>query len=331
MYNEQVKLAFIEKYTTSEQTRRLLLHIFDGTQDVEEKYGVDFYAMNEEQAQEAFNLVSGTKVNGASAILVILRSYVRWCVANGYPASKAIQKLRIDVHDKIRASYVGSPHHLELALDEAFPHPEDNEIEYIYRSFLWLGFMGLQVSEAIQVTDDELDFTGLHLYYPPGTEEPYAIYPEAVPDLKKAKELSKFKEPRGKNGIEKQRAAGHEILRGKISDKTLAEAIELTFRPTISRAFKAAIDRYESRGEIVPTKLSLKLTFKHVYLSGIFYREYEHERIGIPPDFSKMVINERRNAKKVQAFSRNYTERKYLNALIDNMEQDYYNWKSVFS
>ncbi len=330
MYNEQVKLAFIEKYTTSEQTKKLLRYIFDGTQDVEEKCGMDFYTMNVEQAQEAFNHVSGTRVNGASSILVILKSYIRWCVANGYPASQAVQELRINVYDKLRDSYVASPQHLKRALDEAFPKPEKNEIEYIYRSFLWLGFMGLQASEAIQVTADYLNFDTLHLRFP-GREDSYPIYPEAIPDLKKAIELKNFEEPRGKDGVKKTRAAGKEILRGKVSKRTLEEVVELTFRPTISRAFKAALDQYESQGIKVPVDLSLRLSFKHVYMSGIFYRTYEQERMGIPPRFDAIVLQERRNAKKEQVFTRNYTERKYLNTLIGNMEQDYNNWKSVFT
>lgn len=329
MYNEQVKLAFIDKYTESKQTEKLLRHIFDGTKDIEERYGKDFYEMDAEQAQEAFNYVSGIKVNGASSILMILKAYVRWCVANGYPATKAIQELRIDVHDKLRESYVASPEHLLKSLEKAFSNPDENEIEYIYRSFLWLGFMGLQASEAIQVTAEHIDFDTFHLKFP-GHTAPYRIYPEAIPDLKKAIELKDFEEPRGKNGVKKPRAAGKEILRGKVSRRTLAEAVELTFRPTISRAFKAALDKYESQGAEIPVELSLKLTFKHVYMSGIFYRTYERERMGIPPNFSEIILKERRNA-KASNFSRNYTERKLLNILIRDMEQDYDNWKSVFS
>jgi len=345
MYNEQVKLAFIEKYTDSKQTKKLLRHIFDGTKDIEERYGKDFYEMDAEQAQETFSCVSGTKVNGASSILMILKAYVRWCVANGYPATKAIQELRIDVHDKLRESYVASPEHLLKSLNEAFPNPDKNEIEYIYRSFLWLGFMGLQSSEAIKVTADHLDFDKMHLTYfqdPnlfPKVEQDsekkekkkyLLIYPEAVQDLRKAVGLTEFEEPRGKKGIKKPRAAGKEILRGKESKRTLAEAVDLTFRPTISRAFKAAFDKFADQGIEVPVELSLKLTFKHVYMSGVFYRTYERERMGIPPNFSDIVLDERRNA-KASNFSRNYTERKLLNILIRDMEQDYDNWKSVFS
>ena len=329
MYNEKVKLAFIGKYTSSEQTKKLLLHIFDGTKDIEERYSKDFYEMDVEQAQEAFNYVSGIKVNGASSILMILKAYIRWCIANGYPATKAIQELRINVHDKLRESYVASPEHLLCSLDEAFPNPEKNEIEYIYRSFLWLGYMGLQASEAIQVTAEQIDFDVLRLTFP-GHNVPYRIYPQAMHDLKKAVELNDFEEPRGKNGVKKPRASGKEILRGKVSKRTLEEAVELTFRPTISRAFRAALDKYESQGVEVPKRCSLKLTFKHIYMSGIFYRAYEGERMGIPPSFGAIVVHERRNAKEPN-FSRNYTERKLLNILIRDMEQDYDNWKSVFS
>lgn len=336
MYNEKIKLGFIEKYTTSDQTKRLLLHIFDGTKDAEAKYGRDFYEMDVEQAQETYNNVAGIKVSGASAILMILKAYVRWCTANGLPTSDSVSRLHIDVRDKLKESHVASPQHLRYALDAAFPHPELNEIEYIYRSFLWLGFMGFQASEAIRVTKDDVHFQDCRIIFvelgEDGTAKEYShlIYTEAMQDIRMAVQLTEFREPRGKNGIIKQRAHGDEILRGKVGQNSLEDAVDITFRPTISRAFREALDRYTSAGNEVPAQLSLKLTFKHVYMSGIFYRTYERERMGIPPSFDAIVMRERRNAKESK-FSRNYTERKLLNILIHDMEQDYDNWKSVFA
>lgn len=328
MFNEQVKRAFIEKYTNSEHTKKLLLYIFDSTEDTEEKYGVDIYAMNTEQVQETFNSVTGIKVRGVKTILMIFKAYVRWCVASGYPATNAVSELRIDVHDKINEEYVSSPLHLKRTLDAAFPHPEENEIEYIYRSFLWLGFTGLQVSEAIRVTDDELDFETDRLHFP-DCKEPYRIYSESKPDLIKAVRLTTFREPRGKSGVVKQRAAGHEILRGKEGGKCLEKAIYATFRPTISRAFKEALERHENQNDEVSGRLSLGLTFRHAYMSGIFYRILERERAGVPVRFDQIIIKERRNAKE-PAFSGNYTERKLMNDLIRDLEVDYANWKCAF-
>lgn len=332
MYNEPVKQAFIRKYTASGQTKKLLLHIFSRTQEIEERYHTDFYAMNVKQAQEAFNCASGVQTNGASAILLILKAYVRWCTANGYQTSDAVYDLRFDVYDKVRSGYVSSPRHLKDTLDEVFKNPDQNEIEYIYRSYFWLGFMGLKVQEAIQVTADVLDFTNMHLtFFHDGTTR--LIYPESLQDLRKAVELKELREPRGKEGVKKPRADGREILRGKVSRLTMEESIELTFRPTISRAFKAAMKSVsiaqEGGGREVSKSFSSKLTFKHAYMSGIFYRAYEKERMGIPPDFDEIVLAERRNSKEVSS-SQNYTERKLLNGIIRGMEQDYDNWKSVF-
>lgn len=345
MYNEQVKQAFIQKYTSSDKTRKLLLYIFGGAQEVEEKYGTDFYAMNVEQAQEVFNLVTGIRVSGASAILMILKAYVRWCSANGYQVSGAVHELHIDVFDKLRDGYVFSPKHLRETLDAVFPNPALNQIEYIYRSFFWLGFMGLQVSEAIQVTEDDFDFKSMRLLFFKNRseegrlskakdevvceEKTPCIYYEALSDLRMAIELRELREERGAKGVWKPRAAGREILRGKVSRLTLEEAVSTTFRPTISRAFKAAQDRRERDSASVPREASLQLTFKHTYMSGIFYRTYQKEQRGIPPSFDEIVLMERRNAKE-PSFSRNYTERKLLNILIRDMEQDYDNWKSVF-
>ena len=329
MYNEEIKLAFIRKYTESSKTKKLVLHLFDGISEIEEKYATDFCTMNETQAQEAYSRVSGTRSSSQSAILFILRSYVRWCGANGYETSEAVYNLTQDVRDKIREGYGSSPEHLRLSLNAAFPNPDNNEIEYVYRSFFWLGFMGLQVKEAVKITKENLDFKNCLLSYP-GISANQIIYQQSIPDLRKACNLTKFREPRGKDGVSKQRAFGNEILRGKVTEKPLEELIDSTFLPTISRAFRKAYDRYTEDGAQPPKELSLRLTFRHVYLSGIFYRMFENERMGFIPDFAEIVDRERRNAKPAK-FNINYTETKKINILIRDMEKDYENWKLAFS
>lgn len=332
MYNDQVKCAFIQRYTASDQTEKLVRGIFDRMQGVEEKYDTDFYAMNTEQAQEAFTSVTGTRIKGANTILMILKAYVRWCVANGYPASNSVQDVRLDVYDKFKEGYVASPLHLKETLDVVFYRPDLNGIEYIYRTYFWLAFMGLQVSEAIQVKDSDIDFDNMRLKFFDAKrkkEERFPMYVESLPDFRQAKVMKTISEPRGTKGVSKDRASGNELLRGKVSKRTLEEAITLTYRPVICRTFKETPQRYEREGKEVPKTVSLKLTYNHAYMSGIFYRMYERERMGIPPDFDEIVLRERRNVTNPH-YPRGYSERKLLNILIKNMGQDYENWKSVF-
>lgn len=327
MYNEHTKLSFIEDYSQSVQSRALLRQIFNGIEFIEQKYNVDFCSMDSSQAQEAYSRISGMRARSAGSYLAMLRSYVKWCRARGYLTSDAVYGLRIDFYEKIREKMVASPAHLKLALDAAFPNPARNEIEYIYRSFLWLAYMGFMDIEAVRVRCDEI-FLAKHIIRFSGNTEDYHIYMEAEHDLSKACSLREFKEPRGKDGVYKQRAVGDLLLRGKVTANTMEESISKTFRPTITRAFKNAVNAYEAQGSQVPKHLSLGLTYNSIYLSGIFYRAYERERMGIPPRFDAIVIRERSYA-PASNYSRNYTLNKQLNSMINDMEKDYLNWKSV--
>lgn len=325
MFNPQLKEAFMRKYTTSGNTQKLLLYIFRKTGEVESKYGIDFCRMNVPQTKEAFDNASGVKTNGAGAVLKILKMYINWCTANGLWATDAIQFVRIDGYEKLRNSHLASPHHLAVSLDAAFPHPEENEIEYIYRSFLWLGYIGLQDTEAIRVTASNLNFDTMKLTFPKH-REPYEFYTDSKPDLLKAAYLTSFTESRCRGHRIAQRAEGNEILRGKPSKKSMEERLESTFRPFICRAFKAAAEHPIEQEE----KPSLKLNYKSVYASGLFYRTYERERRGVSPKFDEIIMKERRMSREEYS-QQTPAERNYFDELIRNTRKDYENWRSVFT
>lgn len=336
MYNEDVKQSFIADYGRSDKSRVFLRYIFRGIKSIEEQYGVDFYAMNEQQAQEALNNISGTRVTTAGTCIILLRSYVKWCRAKGYAVSNAVSSLRIDLYDRVKETTVASPYHLKLSLDAAFPHPEKSESRYIYRTFLWLAYMGFTDEEAIHITDKEVLFDK-RVICREGENVFHRIYPESELDIKKACDMKEMLEDRGKDGFRKKRADGNYILRGRANDyseNSMEELLEKTLRPIVSRSFKKAAKAFETNDQQIPSELSLKLSYKTVFLSGVFYRAYERERIGIAsripftPRFDEIVLKDRTNAPD-EKFYRNYTRAKWINPLVKQMEADYENWKSV--
>ncbi len=337
MFNEDLKDGFIHAvYSREESTRKQVEKLLLTLGEYERKYGADFSQMNEEQTKETAKAMCGYRTSNANTIFFILREYVKWCRAQGYDTSDAIWRIRLPLVEKMRSSFVGSPAHLKMSLDMAFPDMKENDIKLVYRSFLWLGFMGFRDSEAICVTVNDVHFDNMKVTF---GDWIYPIYAESLPDLHGACELTSFDEPRGNIGTIKERASGDAILRGKTprkprgkdtkGEKTMQDFLITTLRPMVSRAFSAAAETYEKNGGN-PPGLSLDLSYNHVYLSGIFYRMYEEERIGRKPDFTEIVSREHRNSSHAE-YDSNYTRNKFINGCIRNYEADYMNWKSLFT
>lgn len=326
MYNERDKLAFIHsgKYKGSSVTTIKLM--FNTIAPDEEAAGKDFGEMNDEQTRIAALKVAGLRAMSANLALFLMREYVKWRKVNGLPASDAIFHAKIDVAQKLRGHMVGSARHLLMSLDAIFPNPEDTEIDFINRTFLWLAFLGFLDTEAVRIRSGDVDFTEMRIRSPLDGK-PVPICSEAVRDLRHACEMTQLREDRGPHGYFKPRASGDILLRGKQTQEGLPEETVLNgVRTSVSRACARAI---RSIGNTRP-ELSLHLTYKHVYLSGIFCRAYELERIGIAPSFIEAVEHDRAYVPQPE-YTSNYTRNKIINTYVRGYEMDYANWKSIFA
>lgn len=334
MYNESIKQEFISAYTTSASNRKVVQRVFTSTEKYEAEYCTDFSQMDRVQMQRTLDEIVGIRTQSAESMFFVLKEYVKWCSRNGIRTSDAISDVRIDAIERVRSHRVANPGHLKLSLDTVFPHPELNSIEYIYRAMLWLAFMGFEDFEAIKVKESEVDLKNMLIHYA-GSREPYMIYAEAVPDIREACDAMEFIEPRGKDGVKKQRASGDTILRGKVSKKSADEQLESTFRQTISRAFKVAIDSFEKNGIEIPRSLSLNLSYSRILLSGIMYRAYTREQIGIPPNAMFAALVEKEVKRKMEAkeytININRTENKIRTVLMKGYIDDYARWKCAFT
>lgn len=284
MYNEFAKQRFLAEYINgdvqrSASTENVISRVFNAMEPIEAECDLDFAQMDLHNMQRAFDAVSGIRRQSAETVYFILKQYIRWCAANGMDGRETFKNIRLDSVEKYRSTAVASPTHLKNSLDAAFPHPELNEIEYVYRASLWLAFIGFDELSAITVRSSDIRLDTMQVEIE-GEIDNLVIYAEAVPDLRKACTLTQFIEPRGMNGVVKQREVGDLVLRGKVTSKTMIEFMTTTMRQTINRAFKTATDRYVRECGEVPRNLSLALSHERVYRSGVCYRAYELERIG---------------------------------------------------
>ena len=218
---------------------------------------------------------------------------------------------------KIRERMVASPLHLKTYLNSVFDPVTDETIDVTFHSFFWLIYAGIDEKDVMDITKDQIDFENMEIHHKTVN---YPIYIEAVPALKKAISLTKFryKHPMydEKIVIFKDRLPGDKILRGITGDKDIF-AMKNHIAHKTANAIKAG-------------KSELRLSTNRAELSGIFHRLYDRERAGLPISFTEYAI--RRVATNTPDVFKNKEE---ANRRIRKAERDYLNdytrWKLAFS
>lgn len=318
MYNEEQKTKFIQTYTQSLKTARVAKTVFTAMEPYEEAWQADLCTRSAGELQPAVNAIAALRCRSQWMSLTILREYVKWCILMKVPgACDGMLGIKAVGLDKIRLQMVASPLHLQRCLDELLRPESDETIDNLYRCYYWMAYGGIKEEDTILIKASDVDFSEMCIKYN-ATNIP--IYREALPAFHNAVELTSFlyEHPNYTNPIRRDRVPGDTILRGiKSSTKTM------TFRSSLSKMTAAAVEA---------GKTEVKLSFRRVWMSGVFYRMYERERAGIPVDFSDVSadavagkeyhfngVNKRIQVKHIQ----NRKKRDYM--------EDYQRWKLAFS
>lgn len=122
-----------------------------------------------------------------------------------------------------------------------------------------------------------------------------------------------YKHPNYTNEVWKDRKPGKAIVRG-IGDK---ETTVISLRSEIS---KRSAKMQSSKAT------QLKLSYFRAWISGVFYRAYENEQIGIDPSFYGFVCIEKEGVKYKLDSGKNTQEAKLRQRARDYAE-DYQRWK----
>lgn len=305
MYNEERKVKFLSETKKSPAFGK---SIFRATEPIEQQYGVDLVMLPTEALQSVVNERLGIRTRSVGTAIVFLRSYFTWCKENGYEVGSGIDGLEIETGEKIRATMVSSPKHLELLLDKVFTPVQEETMDCIYRCFLWLAFSGLEDVEAMDVKTSEIDFEQMLIHH---GDKDYELYKEAIPAFKKACSLTEFVyiNPKYSKKVTRNRFPGEYLMRGVRSEKISL----MTMRTIIGTHFRDN---------------GIKISYSRIHLSGVFYRMYEMERAGMPVDFSGIAI-ERTNRIDRQ-YSENYSRRKVTASIEQDYIDDYASWKRAF-
>ena len=325
MYNEKVKREFLASYTHKKSTSAFITQVFNWFEPYENVWGLDLSQQTTDVLQPVVNELTGVREKSTELIIIILKEYVKWCARNGYEVSKGIFDVRINTIDKIQNQMVASPLHLKAILDDEksnFDSLEKETVDITYRVFLWMAFAGLEDKDAVRVTSDDVDLDNLKINF---EGHSYEIYKECKEDFEKACKLTAFNYEHPHYVTCRLRAEGNVIMRGFRSP-----TVDLkTIRPIINKKFSE--NDMDNRQDT--NRQKSRISYKRIYLSGIFYRAYEQERAGLPVDFSNIIALEIDRKEKIKKYTT--TKTRTLTTISNRMKReylaDYEKWKCAFT
>jgi hypothetical protein len=316
MYNAQLKKRFIKEFSDSEHVRESASYLFRSLEKFEEAEGKDLSAMDTDALQRAVDHVSGFRARSVYLPVSILKNYATWCMENGVDgATDNVFRLRMPGIEKLRHSMLKNPKQLQRYLDD-FLDPEDMQTaDNNLRAWYWLGYSGLTAEDALTVKSDELDFSSMILKH---NGNMYPIYRESVPALRNCVELSQYRYVHPNYGEDKvifrDRWQGDELIRGLRG----VQSIDY-LRVEFSKRNKKAL----SEG-----KTDLNLSYKRVWMSGVFYRMYEDELAGFPVSFDEVTAR-RVGDKEFKLDSGRNTQQAKLDEISRQYRVDYERWKQT--
>ena len=313
MYHAEQKARFLREYSTKISVRDWAQAMFDRLESYEEEQGSDLCTWDLDTLQQVFDRIAGVSQQGRNALCSFLRSYARWCVKTGVPgATGAAERLIGTGAGEMRVQTVRNPRHLQAFLN-AVCLPEDEQTsDNNFRAYYWLAYSGLGDEDIFTVTEGEVDFPNAVVKHN-GRE--YPIYRESVPALRNCVELKSYRYLNSNytvGPIWRDRIPGDILLRGVRSVPTVG-----MMRGDLAKRSKMARDA---------GKTDMKLSYHRIWISGVFYRMYEDELAGFPPDFSAFIDDKLGDFQYKQGSNSQAYKRKEA---ADFARRDYERWKET--
>ena len=314
MYNENVKEEFISEYTTNIKILVSCRSFFEAVSPFEERWGKDICKASLEEVQEAVDSVDfGIRRQSGAKLKSMFNQYLRWCIANGIDdVNEDNFNVNFGVNvDILKQRTVVSPMHMQKYLDDVFNSESACTADNIYRCYLWLAYGGFPEKMAPFVKVDDVDLENMVVRL---RNKEYPIYREGIHAFRSCKESDRFLivHPNYTKDVWHDRVDGDFLLRGEK-------------RQPSHTGIKDELSK-KIRGAIKDGKTNIRLSYQRAVFSGVFYRIYQLETIGIKPDFymiAEAVISEKSNSGVVYSVS---TMRRKEKELIT----DYENWKMTF-
>lgn len=322
MFNEDQKTAFIQSYTSKKETIQSFVKMFNSAEEYEERFQKDLSQFTNSEMSAFFTEKSGLRNTSKVSMSSRINRYLSWAKNNGINVvCDRIQCDDDDTVEKFRNKMVFNPDHLNRYMDVVFGDISERTNGLLCRCYLWLAFCNVDIADAERLRDSDVDINLMRVLVH-GREVP--LYEQAVPafaELKNLDELRVFNPLYPDKVIMKQREDGDRFLRGAkvagISRVEIQDGERGNTSGEVKRKTKKAIDA---------GLVSARINFTTVKLSGIFYRMYIREEMGIKVDFS--VITSMEMAGK--SFSSNRVFNAAKHRIKSGYERDYDLWKRAY-
>ena len=306
MYNDAQKKRFISEYATSSYMATKVVRLFNRVAPLEIHLGKDLCFMDVSEAQPFIDELPGVTMYNASTNISIVRSYVLWCEKNGIiSAESSLLQLKMDQSAAMRKSMYDSPASLNAAFDRVFHPVDEKTVHNVYRAFLWLGYIGLQLPQTDLIEKSSVDFNRSIVTFEAVERD---IYMEAIQAFKSCVYDTEFCIISTKRRYFAQRPQS-KLLLSRLS-------------PTVD------YHEFSKLISALPNTKRYTLRYDNIRYSGIFYRAYQLEQQGIPVDFKAIVTEEVK-----QRVQYGDTERQiYTRIMAENKRyvHDYNAWKMAF-
>jgi hypothetical protein len=209
-----------------------------------------------------------------------------------------------------------SPKHLQQCLDALFVAEFENTVDNTHRCYYWLAFAGATAEEALSVRNSDVDIIRSSVRLESGKE--LVIYKEGKAALKLCLTQTQF---------EIHSPIYHKIsYRDRVPSDKILRGVKGMPSPTSMRTLLASRTRLVDNKDSVAANLS----YIKIWLSGIFYRTYERELIGIKPDFMPLA-NELVAGRQYDLSSGRNTLQAKRRQLAREYLKDYERWKLAHS
>lgn len=318
MFNSENKEEFIQQHTSNISVQKSYINLFNKCEPFEEQWQSDLCTQDKDTLQSMIGEIVGVRSRGAYGTVLLLRDYVKWCLATKYPnATDGMLQVESIGTDKIRANMVANPLMLQDYLNIICEPESEKTTDSIYRCYYWLAFSGVSEEDSLKIKCSDVDFNNMVIRYN-GLNIP--LYFESIPAFKNCANLSQFvyKHPNYDSSkiVYMDRANGDTLIRGIRNTPNLQ-----TMRVELSRRAKARIDK---------GILTKRLSYYHAYLSGMFYKKYQLEMAGYHVDFMNEALDFTKGKKYKLDRGRNRVEAKIKQVAKDYMI-DYLRWKVAFN
>ena len=307
MYNESIKQEFLASQVKS--VRYKFEYIFKLSEPFELQYKKDLYAFTYAEVfkfqQELFLRCSFITRSNSHRLL---KRYARWAINNELTSNNFAAYCNPMISNN-KTAWVSTPMVLKQRMDLIFDSVENKTTDIAKRCFLWAAFVGISKKRVMDIKDKDVVLGDEN--YVIVDEWRYYLPEEAARDFELCLKTD-----------------GYRVLH--CTKNFYTEPYPKRESDFFFRTHRVAKPLFISYKSLVADKCeecnaNFIMTYDWIQESGIFYRTYSNELLGITPDFYELL-----QERYPEGLSRSVERGSKLSYHIKVAEVDYNNWKSEF-